>query len=151
MTQIVFGVSICCNNSKYFRKIDISLSTQCLPIHPDLEGLLGISQGFGWKAANQIMKLNGNIQTILFIKIIKEVFFEQFCQKQVMIYTNLSSFPAQLPLRKGVSTGNKVGPLSRLLIAQKQSHECSLRLTSLLTSALLFSYLNQQFWPYVMT
>lgn len=38
MTQIIFGVSICLNNSKHFRISDFGLSTQRLPIqrHPDL-------------------------------------------------------------------------------------------------------------------
>lgn len=38
MTEIVFRVSICCNNSEHFRISDFGLSTQRLPIqrHPHL-------------------------------------------------------------------------------------------------------------------
>lgn len=54
MTQIVCGVSICCDNSRHFRISDFGLSTQCLPIqrHPDLGSTWGKS--WVWAGRQQI-------------------------------------------------------------------------------------------------
>lgn len=67
MTQIVFRISICCNNSEDFRISDFSLSTQCLPIqrHPDL-GSIRNKLGFWLEAAKQVTKFNGNIDYVLY-------------------------------------------------------------------------------------
>lgn len=68
MTQIVCGVSICCDNSRHFRISDFGLSTQCLPIqrHSDL-GSTGKKLSLGWKAANQVIKFQRSQQSMLFI------------------------------------------------------------------------------------
>jgi hypothetical protein len=79
MTQIVFRVSICCNNSRHFKITDFGLSTQCLPIqrHPDL-GSIRKAEGFGWKAANQVIKFNGNTLNELSRERLQEVSLTSF-------------------------------------------------------------------------
>lgn len=74
MTQIVCGVSICCDNSIHFRMSDFGLSTQSLPIQrrSDL-GCTGKRLGFGWKAASQGIKLKRITQYMLSIRRLTEV------------------------------------------------------------------------------
>lgn len=58
MTQIIFGVSICCNNSRDLRISEFGPRTQCLPIqrHTDL-GSIKNELSFGLKGSKSSHKI----------------------------------------------------------------------------------------------
>lgn len=104
MTQIVFGDSVCCSNSKHSTISDFGLSTQCLAIRrrPDL-GSIRNKLGLRRKAANQVIKLSGNTYTMLFIKMIQEVSLTAFPRRRYWYVPTPCTPPA--PAQDGHTAG----------------------------------------------
>lgn len=107
MTQIVFGDSVCCSNSKHFRVSDFGLSTQCLAIRrcPDL-GSIRNKLGLRQKTANQVIKLSGNTYIMLFIKMIQEVSVTTFPRRRYWYVPTTCTPPA--PAQDGTQLGDSL-------------------------------------------